>query len=66
VLDLTYKLRHSTASRKKWNAAAALAGKDLSEWMREALDERSQDDLSGFKLVTMKGMPEAIRALADR
>ena len=45
MLESVYKLRYSKTQRRKWDAAAALQGKDLSEWMRESLDEEATQDL---------------------
>jgi hypothetical protein len=46
MFDHVYKLRHLQADRRRWNAASALLGKQLSVWIREALNERAQKDLA--------------------
>lgn len=39
MLNAVYKLRHEAMQRRRWQAAAILQGKELSQWMRDALDE---------------------------
>lgn len=45
MFDSVYKLRYQKKQRRLWNAAAALREKDLSEWMRDALDQMASADL---------------------
>jgi hypothetical protein len=45
-LTKTYKLRHATKQRQRWEAAAVLKGKDLARWMRETCDRGADEDLS--------------------
>lgn len=49
MFDAVYKLRYQKTARRKWEAAAKLAGDELSEWMRGALDDKAQENISRFQ-----------------
>lgn len=46
MLDSVYKLRYATKQRRHWEAAAALKGEKLAEWLRRSLDEAADWDIS--------------------
>jgi hypothetical protein len=43
------EVRNSLQEKRRWLAAATLHGKDLSEWIRDSLNDRAADDLSQEK-----------------
>jgi hypothetical protein len=45
MLDSVYKLRYQKRQRRRWEAAAALRGEELSRWIRASLDGQAEEDI---------------------